>query len=207
MTKKKFCISLLISLSILCFEGKAQLLSEEELKVQPIYTSIEAALLSPERVYRLHLKGNLKQDSLPEAIFQFVNLQELSLRRCRLQVINGNIGKLTYLQHLDLDNNRLVRLPSSICNLKELQCLVISRNLISSLPEEIGKMTKLERIDAWENPLYVLPDQISLLSETLRTIDLRQIGFRKEEIEHIETLLPKTTILYTNLCDCKNGRE
>lgn len=192
---------------ILYFTASAQPLSQEELLNMPIYTSLESALKEPEKVYRLQLKGSFKMDSLPDAIFEFSNLQELTVKRCRLLILNSRIKQLQHLQYLNLDHNRLVSLPEELCLLPALKILVISRNMIHSLPENIGKMQVLTEIVAWENPLYVLPESITALSETLKIIDLRQIGFKRTEIEKIEKQLPKTNILYTNLCDCKNNRE
>ena len=208
MTKIACYIFLPISFMLLaCLPLQAQPLSDSLLAAQPVYTSIEQALTNPQQVYRLRLKGNLKSDSLPESIFQLENLQELTLKGCRLQLLNTNITKLSHLQYLNLEHNHLVRLPETLCDLPELRTLIINRNMISSLPNAIGKMKKLEVIEAWDNPLYVLPNEIVLLSETLQVIDLRQIGFRKYEIEQIVALLPKTNILYSNLCECKNGRD
>ena len=207
MTKIACYIFLPVSFWVLtCLTVKSQPLSDSLLAVQPLYTSLEQALVNPQQVYRLRLKG-LKSDSLPEVLFQCKNLQELTVKGCRLQLLNADIARLPYLQYLNIEHNRLVRLPETLCDLTELRTLIISRNMIETLPNSIGKMKKLAVIEAWDNPLYVLPNEITMLSETLQVIDLRQIGFRKYEIEQIETLLPKTNILYTNLCECKNGRE
>ena len=120
---------------------KAQTLSEEALKQQPVYTSLEEALQNPEKVYRLKLK--IKADSLPEEMFQLHNLQEFTAARCKLNVLNQSIGKLTNLEYLNVMGNHLIRLPETLGNLVNLKTLVICRNLIESLPESIGNLKKL----------------------------------------------------------------
>lgn len=198
----------LLSLVALCFLSlcplTAQPLSPTALKQQPVFTSLDEALKTPESVYRLKLK--IKADSLPEEIFQFVNLQELVVAKCRLSVINVRIGELAYLQRLDVSNNQLVRLPASLCYLSNLKELIISRNHIEELPTDIGKLLNLEYIDAWDNPLYSLPESISQLQFSLKELDLRQIELRDEELETMEKQLPNTKIQYTSTCDCHSTR-
>ncbi len=200
--KKALCFIVLL-LSII--DVFPQLLTEEALKKEPIYTSLEEALANKEKVYRLKLK--IKADSLPEELFQLNNLQELTVARCKLNVLNEKIGTLKKLEYLNVMGNHLIRLPESIGELVNLKTLIICRNLIEYLPESIGSLTKLTYIDAWENPLYVLPESISELQNTLQVIDLRQIDIRNTELEKMEKLLPNTDIKVTSTCDCHDNRD
>lgn len=172
-----------------------------------VYKSIDEALLHADKVYRLKLVNKRRMDSLPEKIFQLKNLRELTVKGCKLQVLNRRISELDKLIYLNVSCNRLVRLPESIGDMTELKGLVISRNKIYELPESIGKMTKLEIIDAWDNPLYVLPASITNLAETLQIFDLRQVAIRESELDQMEKLLPKTNILTTSFCDCTKGER
>lgn len=198
----------LLSLIALCLLSlcplAAQPLNATALQQQPVFTSIDEALKTPESVYRLKLK--IKADSLPEEIFQFVNLQELVVNKCRLSVVNVRISELAFLQRLDVSNNQLVRLPESLCLLSNLKELIISRNHIEELPNDIGNLLNLEYIDAWDNPLYSLPESISRLQFSLKELDLRQIELRDEELETMEKQLPNTKIQYTSTCDCHSTR-
>lgn len=203
MMKKK--IGWLFFLTIAMATAMGQPLSEEALKKQPVFTSLEEALQNPEQVYRLKLK--FKADSLPEEVFLLTNLQELTAARCKMNVLNQNIGKLTHLEYLNVMGNHLVRLPETIGNLVNLKTLVICRNLIEALPESIGNLKKLTYIDAWENPLYVFPESITELQNTLKTIDLRQIDLHNDELDKMEAQLPYTDIKYTSTCDCHDNRN
>ena len=194
-----------ILLLIFCATAaQGQLLSDAELKKKPVFTSIEEAAKSPQEVYRMKLK--IKADSLPDELFQFTNLQELVVSRCKLIMLSNRIGELTQLQRLDVSANHLVVLPEGICRLVHLKELIINRNIIAALPEGIGAMESLEYIDAWSNPLYVLPEGISALRYTLKELDLRQVELRDEELEAMEKLLPETKIQYTSTCDCHSTR-
>ena len=171
------------------------------------YTSLTEALQEPEKVYRLKLTKLANRDSLPEELFQLTELRELTVKGCRLCVLNQNIDKLTKLESLNLDKNKLLRLPESIGNLKNLKYLCISRNIIETLPNSISNLHQLAYIDAWDNPLYVLPETIKSLQKTLQTLDLRQIPLTKSEYKAMEELLPYTEILFTDICECENRRD
>ena len=120
--------------TILCFcilgTAQAQMLSPVELQDQPIFTSLDEALKTPEQVYRLKLKGEKKWDTIPDRLFLLTNLQELTLIRCGLMQVNQQIEKLKNLQYLDVSRNKLITLPENIGNLQELKTLIINRNMI-----------------------------------------------------------------------------
>lgn len=172
-----------------------------------IYTSIAEALQSDKPVYRLKITKLAKKDSLPEELFQLTELRELTVKGCKLFLLNQNIGKLTKLQYLNLDHNKLLRLPETLGNLTDLRTLVISRNIVETLPESIGNLHQLSTIDAWGNPLFVLPHSITNISKTLQVLDLRQIPLTKWEYEDMEVLLPNTDIKFTDICECENRRD
>lgn len=171
------------------------------------YTSLTEALQEPEKVYRLKLTKLANRDSLPVELFQLTELRELTVKGCRLCVLNQNIDKLTKLEILNLDKNKLLRLPESIGNLKNLKYLCISRNIIETLPNSISNLKQLTYIDAWDNPLYILPESIKALQKSLQTLDLRQIPLTKTEYKAMQELLPNTEILFTDICECENRRD
>lgn len=171
------------------------------------YTSLQEALKEPQNVYRLKLTKLDNRDSLPEELFSLTELRELTVKGCRLCIVNQNIDKLTKLESLNLDKNKLLRLPESIGNLQKLKFLCVSRNLIETFPNSISKMVNLTYIDAWDNPLYTLPESIKSLQKTLKTLDLRQIPLTKSEFKAMQELLPLTEILFTDICECENRRD
>lgn len=171
------------------------------------YTSLQEALKEPQNVYRLKLTKLENRDSLPEELFSLTELRELTVKGCKLCVLNQNIDKLAKLESLNLDKNKLVRLPETIGNLQKLKFLCVSRNLMETFPESISKMTGLTYIDAWDNPLYTLPESIKSLQKTLKTLDLRQIPLTKSEFKAMQELLPFTEILFTDICECENRRD
>lgn len=206
MNKSLFAIVFAFSFSAVTLFAQKEKVESLPLESYEIFTDLEAALQNPDSVYRLKIKKCKKCDSLPEAIFAFKNLQELSAHGVRLKVLNHRIGELKKLRVLDVSRNKLVRVPEEIGQLTQLEKLIINRNKIEELPESIGNLKKLELIDAWNTTLYVLPSSITELKKTLKTIDLRQIPLRETELEAMEKMLPNTKILFTSVCECENNR-
>ena len=88
-------------------------------QVDKTYTSLEEALKTPDKVFKLDLSSQ-GLSSLPESI-----------------------GNLTNLTELDLSKNQLKSLPESIGNLTNLTLLLLGDNKLNSLPESIGNLTNL----------------------------------------------------------------
>lgn len=204
--KSKTFLLIVLNLLFIFEYVNGQLATYEELLKQPVYTSIKKALENPDQVYRLKLSGNIHCDTIPDVIFQFKNLQELTITRAKLLKINHKINELQYLVYLDISNNRLVDLPEEICDLPNLQFLIISRNKIYKLPENIGNLSSLKMIDAWDNIFYTLPQSITKLKDSLKMLDILQIPIKDEEYIEMKKLLPNTEILYTPVCPCMLDR-
>ena len=89
------------------------------------------------------------------------------------QVLNDNsilelpstIGRLTNLEHLNLENNQLRAIPESIGYMTRLQTLEVGKNMLTSLPETLGGCHSLEHIDAKQNQLEKLPVYIAKLEK------------------------------------------
>ena len=78
--------------------------------------------------------SDLKLSTLPEAIGQLSQLQELYLSGNQLSTLPEAIGQLSQLQELDLSGNQLSTLPEAIGQLSQLQALDLSGNQLSTLP-------------------------------------------------------------------------
>ncbi len=206
-TMKKFILlAYILLISCIIYGQKGQLLYGPD-DNGVTFTNLDEALQSKEPVYRLKLTKLAERDSLPADLFKLTELRELTVKGCRLNIVNQDIAKLTHLRFLNLDRNKLVRLPNAIGQLSELEMLIISRNMIEILPDSISELKNLHTIDAWDNPMYILPESIIALRNTLKTIDLRQIPLTKWEYEAMENLLPDTEILFTDICECENRRD
>jgi len=70
------------------------------------------------------------------------------------------IGQLTELQELTINDNDLTRFPKEIFTCSKLVKLEIKNNNLISLPVGIHKLTSLRKLDLRNNELRVLPDDI-----------------------------------------------
>jgi Leucine-rich repeat (LRR) protein len=98
-------------------------------------------------------------------------LQVLSLSNYKsITAVPNSIGKLLYLQYLNLSHTEIERLPSQTCKLYNLQFLLLAgcRRLIE-LPEDMGKLVYLRHLDVSDTALREMPVQIAKL-ENLHTL-------------------------------------
>jgi Leucine-rich repeat (LRR) protein len=131
-----------------------RLLSDVELAQQPLYTDLSAAMVNPERVYKLSLTGQ-KLKSFPLEVLMFPNLQVLNLSQNRIDSLPPEINVLQNLQDLNLMGNRLTRLPNEINDLQNLHSLYLSRNRLHKFPHTMRGMQKLRFLDVTYNDLLI----------------------------------------------------
>ncbi|WP_442267697.1 leucine-rich repeat domain-containing protein [Tenacibaculum sp. ZS6-P6] len=136
----------------------------------------------------------------------FIKLKFLRLHQNRLGEDNSmfntnlpaNIGNLTLLQELTLNNNKLKELPNTIGGLTLLTELPLQNNRLESLPPGLGGLNGLKILQLQNNKLSVLPDEIGNLSSLEELNITSQISFETETIYHL-TSLPSTIKNLTNL--------
>lgn len=179
---------------------QAQLLDAVALDSVRTYRSIERAMREPDQVFKLDLSGQ-KLKELPEELLLLKNLNALDLSNNKLKVLPERFGELVHIQDLRLSRNKLVDFPGSICHMTHMKRLDMSRNALVGLPPCIGAMTELTSLDLWDNDLGDFPEELERLT-SLRFLDLRAIQFEQPEMEHIQNLLPRTKIYFSQPCNC-----
>jgi Leucine-rich repeat (LRR) protein len=191
-----FVLSLVFSIVV-----NAQVLDSIELSQAYEYTSLEEALVEPEKVIVLTLKRD-KLSEIPSEIYQFTNLQVLNLSKNKITEIPEEINQLTLLQELYLFNNQVKVLSPSLGELENLRVLDLSKNPLSELPKEISTLKNLERLILWSTEVTEFPYSITHLSETLLFLDLRVVFMNQERQNAIMDLLPNTKIMFSSSCNC-----
>src|SRR6516162_10062732 len=104
--------------------------------------------------------SRLKLSTLPEAIGQLSQLQELYLYFNQLSTLPEAIGRLSKLEKLDFSGNQLSTLPEAIGQLSQLQELYLAGNQLNTLPEALQSLAKLEKLFLHGNPHLGLPDEV-----------------------------------------------
>lgn len=191
-----FVLSLVFSIVV-----NAQVLDSLELSQAYEYTSLEEALVEPEKVIVLTLKRD-KLSEIPLEIYQFTNLQVLNLSKNKITEIPEEIKQLKLLQELYLFNNQVKVVSPSLGELENLRVLDLSKNPLSELPKEISTLKNLERLILWSTEVTEFPYSITHLSETLLFLDLRVVFMNQDRQNAIMDLLPNTKIMFSSSCNC-----
>lgn len=193
-------IWILMAVLISGVNAQAQLLDALALDSVRTYRKLDRALAEPEKVYRLDLSGQ-KLKEIPPEVFQFTNLNALDLSGNKIKDVPEELKNLKYMQELRLSRNKLTEVPKSLCHLVHLKRLDMSRNALEALPTCIGALTELISLDLWDNDLAEFPEELAEL-DALRYMDLRAIQFEVPEMEHIQELVPKAKVYFSQPCNC-----
>ena len=165
------------------------------------YTSIEQALLNPDSVFRLNLRGQRLKHVPKEVFTLFPFLLDLDLSRNRLKELPDSLWMLARVKRLNLSKNQIETLPPSLGRMEHLEELVISQNELTSLPGSIGRLERLRMIDAWSNNLDELPESMAYMP-ALEVIDMRVIMMHYDKQERINELLPNVKVYMSEGCNC-----
>lgn len=135
------------------------------------FTSLsETVTAKPEEVRFLSIE-NPAFLSLPEVIFNFVNLKELRVflksnlwdgKKLPLQEISEKIGGLKQLTHLQISGCAIAALPESLGTLKELQHLSVNNCALQLVPKGVWQLPNLKFIWLESNQLAHIPETIDL---------------------------------------------
>ncbi len=102
----------------------------------------------------------------------FARFKSIDLSHQKLIELPAEIGKLSNLEYLYLNNNQLTSLPSDIGSLSNLKELNLDDNKLTSLPAEIGNLNKLKYLTLDKNQIKNLPvETINFLKERVRLVD------------------------------------
>ncbi|HAS41368.1 MAG TPA: hypothetical protein DCS93_12860 [Microscillaceae bacterium] len=93
-----------------------------------------------------------------------------------LQTLPKEIGQMTNLTHLILDNHQLTELPEEIGELTKLNYLYLNHNALNRLPESFAKLANLARLELNHNPLGSFPAEV-LSCKNLHTLLVKNGGF------------------------------
>ncbi|KAI4968757.1 hypothetical protein ZWY2020_046087 [Hordeum vulgare] len=151
------------------------------LHVRSIATFVPAVGLMPRLsgfvVLRvLNLSGcQVDKDNLG-GLWSLVHLRYLGLSHTGLDELPEEVGKLQFLQVLDVSRNgRMVKLPSSVTKLRRLMCLHLEESC-NRLPDGFGNLTAMEELSC----IHV--DSLSIVKEMGNMKRLRKFEIQFEHM-------------------------
>ncbi len=148
-------------------------------------TAVPPSVFEYENLEKLTLARNQITD-LPEGWSKLNNLTELNLGKNRLREIPKPLTELNNLTHLSIPNNRLKKLPDSVQNWVNMSHLDLSFNSLSALPEGFSSLKQLRFLNIEGNAFFKFPTAMLSLT-SLEELDLSR---NRIEIlpENIDTL-------------------
>ena len=122
--------------------------------------------------------------SMPNSIYNLINLEHLRLHIGGLETIPNEITNLVNLIELDLSYNELISFDS-IFQLRGLKALSLNSIGLEEFPIEIFNLVNLEVLNLSYNNIKVIPNEITKLSK------LRNLALDNNEIEIVPNSLTK----------------
>ncbi len=123
-------------------------------------------------------KQQMKQEILEGKLY----IYDYNQMYQKLEKIPREIGALTELKEILIENCGITTLPEEIGNLVNLEKLDLHNTSIKSLPPSIGKLVKLEEIVIEDTPIESLPSSIENLGN-LQALVLRQTDIKSFPME------------------------
>ena len=130
-------------------------------------------------VTRIMIRSLPKKLHIPAEIGLLSNLVTIDLQNNEITSIPPEIGKLQNLDGLFLSKNLLTTVPVELGNLLNLETLVLSDNAITSLPVELGNLLNLETLLLSHNNLTSFPPEICNMR------NLKVLWLSENSITHI----------------------
>jgi len=110
------------------------------------YLNFEAALKTPEKVYRLNLSNQIFKMPSDSIWARFVNLEYLSLKNDHLTNLPVGIGNLKKLKVLDLSGNDFKILPQSFSSLENLTEIYLNDEKKMDIDKSLGVIKNLPNL-------------------------------------------------------------
>jgi len=130
------------------------------------------------------------------AIYDQSTATELVLSYNELTSLPSQMGKMTRLEVLKLDHNRLQgALIAEIRKMTQLRVLDARFNRMTGIPAEIGQLHKLRTLDLSHNRIDTLPNEIYHLRQ-LKLLDLTGNSLSAAQVSHLKSELPNTAVVF-----------
>ena len=97
-------------------------------------------------------------ESVPDSVWELVNLTELHLSGNKLKTISPGIAKLIKLRTLRLSANPFGVFPEAVCQLKRLKALAVEDCQLSILPSSFASLRNLLELRLDSNQFGQLPE-------------------------------------------------
>ena len=108
---------------------------------------------------------------MPEQIGLLTDLTILYLQDNQLSDLPAEVGLLTQLNTLACHNNRLKYIPREIGHCASLQVLTLNKNCLVDVPLELGDCRRLKSVDLKDNPELAIPAPYVVVQGPIRACE------------------------------------
>lgn len=108
-----------------------------------------------------HFWGKCK--TIPKELFEFTELENLSLSLTDLKKIPKSIGKFKKLKSLSLSGSKINDIPSEIFNLENLEEINFDNNRFKEFPKQLLKLKKLKSISFNFNKIRFIKNELDIV--------------------------------------------
>lgn len=95
--------------------------------------------------------------TVPDSLYNYVNLESLSLEYNQIKHVPENFSELTSLKTLYLAYNEFTTFPESIIKLPSLRFLLLDNNYITELPRSLRNFISLKELSIRMNNINKIP--------------------------------------------------
>jgi Leucine-rich repeat (LRR) protein len=162
--------------------------------VEKEYTTLEDALIDPDKVVRLNLE-NQSNTLFLKQLFKFKNLEYLNLRNTKIKTLPQEINTLNKLKVLDLGDNYISVLPKKFSELRNLTELYLDHEKDIKLAEDfeiLSKMQSLRILHLENNNITKLPKNFNKLNQIeklyLNDNKLKNVPYELKELKNLKFL-------------------
>lgn len=159
------------------------------------FDSIPSQIAYLNRLKTLKISSTNDSLCLPTTLKYIKSLKDLTIENCILDSFPKEVFKIPNLSYLNLTNVNLFRVTKHFERMSSLEVLILDANKLNELPYQIYMAKSLRLLSVKNNLLKKLPDSISQL-ENLTLLDVRGNNFPKEYIEELKALLPGCEIRF-----------
>ncbi len=141
-------------------------------------------------------KKNAGLNSVGSDIYNKTDTTWLILSYNNLKTLPSEMGKLTNLEVLALDHNKLEGSLIGEIRKMPLKTLDVSYNNFTGMPAEIGQLDRLTDLDYSYNKVTDLPNEITNLKDNLKKLNLSGNPLQNEKVNALRAAMPNTNIIF-----------
>nr|WP_321485559.1 COR domain-containing protein [uncultured Draconibacterium sp.] len=123
--------------------------------------------------------NHLSLFTIPEEVFELINLEQLIISNNKLSEIPNDISRLKKLKYIDASFNFITKIHSEIEQIQSLEVLKLNKNWLQCIPKSIYFLNNLKSLQIEDNYVYEIDSSIGNLKS------LRELLLTRNSIKNL----------------------